>query len=248
MNNTKSTHTSTMELVFGIHPITELLQAKKRKIFKIFVLDRDMPLVRDIRKRWSYVEVHQRSRVDLTRMADSADHQGIVAYASPFQFRTKSFEPNQHQRLVMLDGIQDPRNVGAILRSAYCTGFSGVIITKKQSAPINAVCIKASAGLAEHLDIYAVPSANAGALELKKNGYTLYVSALAKNAVDATTVDYREPLCIVIGSEGKGVSPELLQQGTVIMLPQKRNDISYNASVAAGILMFFVATRLKVLA
>jgi len=232
-----------MELVFGIHPITELLQAKKRKIFKVFVLDRDMPLVRDIRKRWAHIEVHERNRAELTRMADSTDHQGIIAHASPFQLRTKPFEPKQYPRLVMLDGIQDPRNLGAILRSAYCTGFSGVMLTKKQSAPINAVCLKASAGLAEHLDIYVTPSASTGVMELKKSGYTIYVSALAKNAQCATKVAYQEPLCVIIGSEGKGVSPELLHHGAVITLPQKRADISYNASVAAGILMFFIATQ-----
>ena len=232
-----------IEYVFGIHPITELLKAKKRKILKVYALEQESPLLRAIYARWTHVEIHRRSREDLTNMVSSSDHQGIVAIATPFQFRAKPFDPEQHRALVMLDGIQDPRNLGAILRSVYCTGFQGVILTKKSSAPISPVCLKASAGLAEHLDIYQVPSALAGVQELQKSNYNVYVSALTKQAVSAAQIDYQMPLCLVIGSEGKGVSPELLNKGTVIRLPQKTADISYNASVAAGILMFLIAAK-----
>jgi len=133
--------------------------------------------------------------------------------------------------------------LGAIVRSAYCTGVQGVIITTKHSSPLNAVGLKASAGLAEHLEIYQVPTASVGVQELKKAGYALYVAALAQQAVAAVAVDYRLPLCVVIGSEGKGVSLDVIKQGTLVTLPQKTADISYNASVAAGILLFLIATK-----
>ena len=141
----------------------------------------------------------------------------------------------------MLDGVQDARNVGAILRSAYCTNADGVIMIQKGAAPLNAAAIKASAGLAEHLEIFNAPSAPAAAAELKKAGYNLYLAIF--DGTQAQKVTYQEPLCIVIGGEGFGISKEILKSGTHVTLPQKRNDISYNASVAAGILLFLVATQ-----
>lgn len=232
-----------LSLVFGVHPLQELIRAKRRRIIALYTLDLQAPLISTIKTHYPRAEIHRCDRAQLDKLAESTDHQGFVAFASPFEFRKKPFDPAKHKFLLLLDGIQDPRNLGAILRSAYCTGAQGVIITTKHSSPLNAVCLKASAGLAEHLEIYQVPTALVGAQELKKAGYTLYIAALAHQAISATTADYKLPLCMVIGSEGKGVSPELIKQGTVVKLPQKTADISYNASVAAGILLFLVATK-----
>lgn len=235
------------ELIFGIHPIIELLKAKKRKIMRIYTTEPEPKALANIKKLFPKypVEIHHRSRQELTHMADSIDHQGILALAAPFMMRAKPFDPKQHPALIMLDGIQDPRNVGAILRSAYCTGFQGVVITQKNTAPLNAVCLKASAGLAEHLDIRQVPSAIAGVLELKQAGYQVYITALDKRAQSAADIDYQLPLCVVIGSEATGVSPAILKLGTTIMLPQRVADISYNASVAAALCMFIIAEKKK---
>lgn len=234
------------ELLFGVHSLLELLKAKKRKIFKIYTLRDESEPVKLVRKICKYpVEINHCSREELTRRAGSPDHQGIVAMVSPFQFRTKPFDPTRYRAIVMLDGIQDPRNLGALLRSAHCTGFNGVIITRKNSAPINAVCIKASAGLAEHIEIYQVPSAAAGVQELKKNGYNMYITTLRSGAMQATDIAYQIPLCVVIGSEGTGVSPAIIKEGTPVYLPQRAADISYNASVAGALMMFLIATQHK---
>jgi 23S rRNA (guanosine2251-2'-O)-methyltransferase len=228
------------ELVFGVHAIIELLKAKRRKLHAIYTpkpfikaWDQIAPLLtKDIQLQYVTRDV-------LTKLAGTSDHQSIVGYASPYVFRRKFFDPVKSPFLVMLDGIQDTRNLGAILRSSYCTGVDGVIICQKQGAPLNAVALKASAGLAEHLEIYEAQSAAAAAQELKKAGYTLYVAAL--NGQDATTVQYKQPLCVVIGNEAQGVSKNILTAGTAIKLPQRTVDISYNASVAAGIVLFMVA-------
>ena len=84
----------------------------------------------------------------LNRLAQTTDHQSVVAWANPFNIRKKFFEPAKSPFLLLLDSIQDPRNLGAILRSAYCTGVDGVIICGKNSAPLNATALKSSAGLA----------------------------------------------------------------------------------------------------
>lgn len=234
------------ELVFGIHPILELIRAKRRRIITLYT-------TKPVPKAWNLIErelpkgtqIQYVTRDVLLRMAGTTDHQGVIAWASPFQLRKKFYDPDKEKFLVMLDGIQDPRNLGAILRTVYCVGASGVIITKQKSSPLTAVALKASAGLAEHLYIYQAASAKEAAQDLSKNGYNIYLAALGGQ--DATQTDFNLPLCIVIGSEGAGISKEILDFGTKVMLPQKLPDISYNASVAAGILLFFIAHQKKIL-
>lgn len=235
------------DIVFGINPLIELLKAKKRKISVIYT-------TKNPPKNWdkikallpAYTQIQYVEKEVLNKIAQTDDHQSVVAYASPFIFRNKFFEAEKHKFLLLLDSVQDPRNLGAILRSAYCTGVQGVIITARQSSPITATVLKASAGLAEHIDIIVLPTAKDAALKLQQAGYHLYISTLDK-ATNALDVVYQMPLCVVIGNEGVGVSKELLAHGTPIKLPQRTPDISYNASVAAGILLFTIGTKNEII-
>jgi 23S rRNA (guanosine2251-2'-O)-methyltransferase len=230
------------ELVYGIHPITELLKARRRKIVNLYTTKPEPKAWKMISQLVpSYVKVQYVTRQALANIAQTTDHQGIVAWVAPFPYQKKEFEPEKISSLLLLDGIQDPRNLGAIIRSAYCTGIEGIIITTKNSAPLNAVALKSSAGLAEHLQIQQVPTASVATQQLRKAGYHLYLATL--NGQDATTVSYEKPLCLVIGSEGDGISRDILNQGTRVTLPQRVSDISYNASVAAGILLFLIAQK-----
>lgn len=233
------------ETVYGVNPVVELLQAKRRKLIALYT-------TKPTPKSWSKIEqllagrgvqVKFVTKEQLTSMAGTTDHQGIVGIAQKMSFRSKPFTPDIAPLLVLLDGVQDPRNIGAILRSVYCSGFSGVIIPQKNSAPINAVALKSSAGLAEHLQIYTPASSTLAIQELKKAGYHIYLAAF--NGENAATVEYKQPLCLVIGSEGSGIGQSLLNAGTQITLPQVNNQVSYNASVAAGILLFLVAYQKK---
>src|SRR5205807_66520 len=117
--------------------------------------------------------------------------------------------------ILMLDGIQDTRNLGAIIRTAYCAGAQGLIITQKKSAPLTGAAYKASAGLAEYLDIYEAASAQAAVLELKKAGYTIYLATLG--GTNALEVEYKLPACLVIGNEAIGITPAILNEGTRVM-------------------------------
>lgn len=230
------------EVVFGIHPVLELLKAKKRKINVLYTCRPEPKGFAAIKQLLpEHVNISYVSKDYLNQLAGTSDHQSVVALAAPFVYRKKFFDPQHQCALLMLDGIQDIRNLGAILRSAYCTGITGVIITQKHSASINAAALKASAGLAEHLDIYIAPSAQAAVLELKKAGYHLYITAFKGES--ALKMSYKDPLCIVIGSEGLGVTPAIIKEGTQVTIPQYAKDISYNASVAAGIMLFIVSQR-----
>lgn len=232
------------DLIFGIHPIIELLKAKRRKLITLYTTKIKPKAFSKIEKLIpKHVPIQYVSRDVLTKMVNGGDHQGFVAWVQAFPFRKKVFDPQKHTFLLMLDGIQDVGNLGAILRSAYCVDVDGIIITKKQSAPLNATTIKASAGLAEHLEIYVSPSAQAAAQELKQAGYNLYLASF--DGKDATTVQYDKPVCLVIGGEGAGISPAVYKYGQQVTLPQRTADISYNASVAAGILLFLVSQKIK---
>lgn len=230
------------DIVFGMHPIIELLRAKRRKLLTIYT-------TKPTPKLWPSLErllprsinIQYVNREVLHKLAGTSDHQGVVAYAQPFIIRKSFFNTKKQPFLLMLDGIQDPRNLGAILRSAYCTGVDGVIITEKQAAPISATVLKASAGLAEHLDIYLASSASAAVHELKHAGYCLYLTTF--NGENASTYSYSKPLCVVIGNEAVGITKSIIKHGIQITLPQRTSHISYNASVAAGIVLFIIAIQ-----
>jgi 23S rRNA (guanosine2251-2'-O)-methyltransferase len=228
------------ELLYGVHPILELLQAKRRKIVRIYTTKPEpkaWSLIAKILPKQIPIQYVQRSVLD--KLAGTTDHQSILAYATPFIKRKKFFDPQKSPFLILLDGVQDPRNLGAIIRSAYCVGVDGILLSGRNSAPLNPTALKASAGLAEHLDIYESSTAHAALLELQKNKYHIYLATL--DGDDATQVAFTKPACLVIGNEAVGISKSLLSFGQQVRLPQRREDISYNASVAAGILLFLMA-------
>lgn len=245
MKNTKEKKdTKTVgELIYGVHPIIEVLKAKRRKVISIYTTKPEPKSWQQIQTLWPkyHVPIQYVAREILTKMAGSSDHQGIVAWVQTYPYRKQFFDVKKQPFLVMLDSLQDTRNVGALIRSAYCTNANGVILIKRDAAPLNAAAFKSSAGLAEHMEIYLAPSPVAAILELKKAGYAIYLATF--DGENATKITYKESLCLVIGSEGIGVSREILKEGTHITLPQKSSDISYNASVAGGILLFLIATQ-----
>ena len=231
------------EVIFGIHPIIELLKAKKRKLYTVYTTKPEPKAWKEVASLLpKTVTIKYVEKNYLNNLAGTLEHQSVVGLAGPFQIRKSFFDVNKHPFLVMVDSIQDTRNLGAILRSAYCTGADGVIICQRKGAPINGSTIKASAGLAERLEIYQASSPAQAITELKKAGYGIYLATL--DGADATKVKYTKPVCIVIGNEAIGVSREILKEGTKIRLSQKSDDISYNASVAAGILLFLAASQM----
>lgn len=232
------------EMVYGAHPLIELLKAKRRKLISIYTTkplpkawDRIAPYLPKHVSNIQYV-----SRDILDRMAGTADHNGIVAWVSPFKYMAKIFDPTKKPFILLLDSLQDVRNLGAILRSAYCTGIDGIVLCKTKAASLTPAAFKASAGLAEHLDIYQASSLKQAIAELKQAGYNFYMAVL--DGKNANEVDYKTPLCIVIGNEAVGITKDLQKMGTAITLPQRTPEISYNASVAAGILMFSVGSKI----
>ncbi|MFH1644478.1 MAG: RNA methyltransferase [bacterium] len=234
------------EVIYGVHPIIELLKSKKRKLLSLYT-------TKPLPKSWNKIKpflpksianIQYVSRDKLAGIAGSPEHMGVVALTTPFQYQNKVFDPNKKPFILLLDSIQDVGNLGAILRSAYCTGIDGIVLCQKGGTMLTPAVFKASAGYAEHLDIYVAPTINVAVNELKRVGYNLYLSVIdSKN--DATKINYKKPVCLVIGNESTGITGSIKKDGQLITLPQKAADISYNASVAAGILLFVVSQKIK---
>lgn len=233
------------DYIYGVHAIVELLSAKRRKVGAIYTTKPSIKSWDQIKRLLpDYVPVNIVSREVLTNMADTTDHQGVVAYVSPFPYTKQMFDPEKHKFILVLDGVQDVRNLGAIIRSAYCTGVDGIVLPQRGGAPINAAAIKASAGLAEHVQIYMAASIQSAMLELQQKKYSIYLATLGQGQ-NAATMQFAQPTALVIGSEETGISPAILKSGARVLLPQRRADISYNASVAAGILLFLIGSQIQ---
>ncbi|HXW86063.1 MAG TPA: RNA methyltransferase [Candidatus Bathyarchaeia archaeon] len=235
------------ELLYGIHPAIEVLKAKKRKVISFYTTKPEPKGWTEIKKYWPsyHIPIQYVTREILSRMAGTADHQGVVAWVEPYGFRKKMFDAQKAPFIVIFDGIQDPRNVGAIIRSAYCAGVNGIMMTQKHASPLNATAVKASAGLSEHMEIMLVPSALWAVQELHKLGYEIVLAAFGGE--NALSYPYKAPLCLVVGSEGSGISKALYSYGKQVTIPQRSPEISYNVSVAAGILMVTAAVKINTL-
>jgi 23S rRNA (guanosine2251-2'-O)-methyltransferase len=140
--------------------------------------------------------------------------------------------------ILILDSIQDTHNVGAILRSADCSGVDGVLITKHNSAPINETVVKTSAGASEHVKIAQISNLAQTIEELKQNGFWI-VGSYLEGAIDYTSIDYKIPIAVIVGNEEKGIRKLTADKcDHLIRIPMKGKIQSLNVSVATGILLF----------
>jgi 23S rRNA (guanosine2251-2'-O)-methyltransferase len=185
------------------------------------------------------------SRNRLDKIVNNTFHQGIILKVK--EYDTISLEElidknkdNENALLVILDGVVDPHNVGAILRTGEAIGVNGVILPKNNSCPLNSTVAKTSTGAIEIVDIAKVSNLNNSILKLKKEGYWI-VGAEANNSVDYRAVDYSGKIALVLGSEGKGISRLVLENCDYrVRLPMVGKITSLNVSVATAILLYQV--------
>lgn len=181
------------------------------------------------------------SATELTRLSGTSEHQGYLARMPPFPYFTS--EELLANRLaepffLLLDGVQDPFNFGAIIRSAEVLGCDGIIVPERGQAEVNSHVVRASAGAVNFLPIARAQDLVAIATELRETGLTL-VAASEKGDLSPSECDLRGPLALVIGNEGSGIRPELLERcDRSIRIPQSGRVGSLNAAVAAGILLY----------
>ncbi len=237
-------------LLSGRNPIREALKAD-RDIEKMLVAKGDLSgsareIVAMARERGIPVQVVERARLDEI----TPHHQGILAYASAYQYSevddilALAKERNEQPFIVVLDGITDPHNLGAIIRTAACAGAHGVIVPLRRSVGLTPAAVKASAGAVETVKVARVTNLTQTLRKLKQEGLWIYAADMSGE--DYRTLRIEMPMALVIGSEGEGISRLVLENADFcVKLPVLGAVDSLNASVAAGILMYHAAFAAK---
>lgn len=238
-------------LLVGRNPIREALKAG-RPVEKLLVAQGDLSgaardIIRLAKDNGVIVQNVDRSRLDQIYPA----HQGMLAYVAAVDYKSVedilafAAERSEDPFVIILDGITDPHNLGAIIRSAECAGAHGVIVPERRAAGLGPAAAKAAAGALNHMRIARVKNLNRTIDELKQRG--LWVIGTAMDGEDAFSADLTGPVALVIGSEGEGISRLTLEKcDRTLTLPMKGEIVSLNASVAAGILMYeIVRARAK---
>ena len=238
------------ELLIGRNPIAEALSVG-RPIIKIMVAKGQPtgPAVEIAAKaKKAGIPVQQVERKKLDYMTAGAAHQGVAAlcamkeYASVDDILRLAEERGEDPFIIILDEIEDPHNLGAIIRSAECAGAHGVIVKKRHAAGLTYTVYKAAAGALEYVPVARVNNITE-VIELLK-GKNIWVYGADMNGQDYCKTDFSGGVALVIGNEGKGISRLVRENCDVIVsLPLKGKINSLNASVAAGILMYKIAEK-----
>lgn len=236
--------------VVGRNPVLEVLDSG-RGIEKIYILrgkregsvNKIAALARE-----RHIPIVETDKERLDAMSGGGAHQGVAAIASAFEYSEISDmislarERGEKPLIVVLDGVEDPHNVGAVIRSAECAGAHGVIIGRHHSAAMGQTVFKASAGAAEHLPIAKVANIASAIEELKELGIWIFAADMDGASVYDTDLDC--PAAIVLGNEGSGISRLVKERcDFTVSVPMRGRLNSLNVSAAAAVLLFEAAHR-----
>ncbi len=239
-------------VIFGKNSVVEALRAG-RGIDRIFLsesLGRDNKILEILRlAREMGIEFRFIDSRGLHRLSGTDKHQGILAFAEPIRYVSvqdlflEAERKKEKPFFIMLDCIEDPYNLGSIIRNADAAGCHGLIIPKKHASPLTETAAKASAGAVEYVRVCQVNSLIHTIEELKRSGlWTVGLDERGQRPF--TEVNYTLPVCIVLGSEGEGISTVLKKKCDYLAkIPMKGKIPSLNAAVAAGIVMYEVVRQ-----
>jgi 23S rRNA (guanosine2251-2'-O)-methyltransferase len=241
-----------MSLIIGRKPVLEAINSGE-EIEQVYILfGQQGTIINTIRvaAKKRGIKCNQVSQEKFRTLIQSKNAQGVAAVKQSHKFYSldeiisESFLPAGRAKnspsplILVLDSIQDTHNVGAILRSAECSGVNGVIVTKHNSAPINETVVKTSAGATEHVKIAQVNNLVNTIDELKEKGFWIVGSSL-ENAKPYTEVDYKIPIALIVGNEEKGIRKLTADKcDFLVQIPMTGKLQSLNVSVATGILLF----------
>ena len=238
------------EMIFGIRAVIEAVEAGK-EIDKILIKkDLQGDLAKElfdlIKGRGFFV---QRVPVERLNRITRKNHQGVIAFISAVSYQRLGdiipslFEEGEVPFIVLLDGITDVRNFGAIARTCECTGVDAIVLPERGSVSVNADAVKTSAGALLHIPVCRERSIHSAIRYLKDSGIKV-VAASEKAVTNYTRVDYTVPVAVVMGAEDIGVDADNLRLcDEMVAIPQVGNIGSLNVSVAAGIMMYEVVRQ-----
>ena len=237
------------ELIAGKHSVVEALKAG-RSINKIWIAEgtqqkQMQPILIEAKNRGVVVQTADKRKLDT--LVPGIQHQGVVAQAAPYVYvevedlLAAAAAKDEDPFLIILDEIEDPHNLGSILRTADCTGVHGVIIPKRRSAQVNATVSKTSAGAAEYVPVARVTNLAQTMEKLKEAGVWIAGTDVQTDSEIYDTDVFKGPLALVIGNEGEGMGRLVREKCDVLIkLPMQGRINSLNASVAAGVVMYEV--------
>ena len=239
------------ELLYGKQPVRSALE-KGRTLNRLWITDqlrydgRFLPLIEEAKNKGTVIDVVDRKRLD--QITQGENHQGVVAQVAAYTYweledliqqSAKDPEP----MILVLDGIEDPQNLGSLIRTAEALGVNGLIIPQRRASGVTATVSRVAAGAVEHLAIARVVNLNQALERLKEAGYWV-VGAEASGERAVSAMDLKGPLVVVIGSEGKGIS--LLTQKLcdfICHIPLRGRTPSLNAGVAGAIVLYEVSRQ-----
>jgi len=234
-----------VSLIIGRKPVLEALNSDE-VISQVFILfGQEGGIIDAIRvaAKKKGIKVNQVPFEKFRQITQSKVAQGVAAskseqkYYDLYEIINES-KKSEYPLLLILDSIQDTHNVGAILRSADCSGVDGIIITKHNSAPINETVVKTSAGASEHVKMTLINNLAQTIDELKQKGFWI-VGSYLEGAKDYTRVNYKVPIAVIVGNEEKGIRKLSADKcDHLVRIPMKGKIQSLNVSVATGILLF----------
>ena len=226
-------------LVYGRNVAKEILKSDK-KVEKIIIQEdfNDDSVISLIEKR--KIKPQTMSKREFSRF-DKYSHQGIILYIEDFKYcELEDFIYEENSKVVILDHLEDPHNLGAIIRTCEAAGINGIILPKDRSVSVNSTVMKTSAGALENVKIAMVTNLNQTIKKLKDNGFWI-VGTDMENSIDYREIDYSGKIALVIGSEGFGMSESIRKSCDFIArIPMNGKINSLNASVAAGIMIYEV--------
>ncbi|MCK5088317.1 MAG: 23S rRNA (guanosine(2251)-2'-O)-methyltransferase RlmB [Melioribacteraceae bacterium] len=236
-----------MKKIIGRKPVLELINSGKEIDRIILSFGQKGSIVDSIRvaAKKRKIKLTQLSPHKFKGYEKGENTQGVMAFISDYNFweldkLIAKSKNSEYPILLIIDEVQDTHNLGAIFRTAESVGVDGVIMTKRNTAPINETVEKTSAGAVSHLRITQVNNLHQAINSLKENGFWIIGSSL-KNSVLYTEIDYKQPIAIVVGNEEKGIRKLVADNcDHLVQIPMKGKIESLNVSVAAGVLLFEV--------
>lgn len=231
------------DYVYGKNPVISALG--KKDVLEVFLQKgfKDFKLLAEIKQ--GNIKTTYLSQEELNKMTNNGVHQGVVALVKPFQYSSLKeiiacSNKKERPLILILDEVNDPHNLGAIIRSCDAFSVDGVIIKNRNQVPVNMTVTKVSTGAINHVKIAMVSNLNNAVKELKDNGFWIYASdGNAKD--DYSNIKYDGKVALIMGSEGNGISPLLLSNSDfIIKIPMTGHVNSLNVSVATGILLSYI--------
>ena len=222
------------EIIYGVRPVVEALKSRRRRVLEVLDAVGD----RSVKDAAGGVPVKKVSRARVEKLARGGVHQGVAARVEPYPYSWLEEIVSVPEPLVLvLDGVTDPRNLGAVLRAADGAGASGVVIPKDRAVGVTAAAVKASAGASEHARVARETNLRRAIDRMKEANIWVYAAEVG--GTPQTELELSGPVALVLGSEGRGVR-RLVREGCdgAVSVPMLGAVDSLNVSVAAAVLLY----------